>query len=1233
MNEHRMGIKTRRAIILSLLLLLMIFLPFTSLAPLRADHPFSSTYTITFDDPIFNTIIQNNTTYKDVQIPNCLKTSEPGNAALPFYSVHILIPDGGSIHDIEIEETHFHDYSYQVSSHTLLPAQEELPFSVSAKPLPFHQNQSWYEQNFFQPSDPYGSVGISYIKGYPVETIHIYPLRYHPNKQQLWFHGKVTITVNFNYQDTSLSSTSNQFLREQSSDANKVKDLVMNPEMVNTYPLGNTSNGASMPLFGDGSGGDSSPLSDSYPGGICDAAETYEYVIVTSNDLADTTGYTYNWSDLLNHREQEDGLSGCIVTVEDIDNCNDYYNETSTFNDSAAHLREFCKDAYLDWNTEYILLGGDWENGNSERQIVPCRIFTDIYESDTFDTLPSDLYFSNLDGDWYDSTYGVWGGGRGRENDKLSEISVGRIPIWSAEMISNAIDKIIWYDNCTDSEWLSSAAFLGGDLGWTATSKQYMEEIRVGDGTWSQYEGFEEWNMAFPDYEIDTSGRYYDADYPSESDAVNAWKNAINNNELSIISHLDHGSWFNTLSLGSGSGLSNSHFFIGTSQACLSGRYYSAIAGSVSFLSWWDDRGAFAMLLNTGYGYGSSASTQGASQQQHKIWWDYFFANQTTNFDNWRLGPAMQYTKDTFSSVIDMSSHSYCYVWYSWNLFGDPAQQLRITVEDNSAADISNPSPAGGSSGVSQALSTLSVTLSDSDGDTVDWTIETSPDIGNNSGLNEICGTKSCSVSGLEYNTVYTWFVNVSDGSIWTNETFTFTTEIDPANDNPVILNPDPANESVDITPYLDSVSIVINDPDGDMFSYTIEGEYIDDVSETGQTNGTKTAPISSSLPFNTIVQWYVNVSDGIIENHSVYVFTTRSAYTPSIPTGFMVETVNRTSISLNWTKDNSADSTLIERHTSSSWSRGEGIILYNGSASLIIDTGLSSGITYYYQAWSFNQTDSVFSDTFSAANNITIDNHPVDILSPSPANHSSDCSLNITFSVDIIDDEGDLMNWTIVLNETVFSQSTLDTNGTKILSLKNLSYNTTYTVWVNATDGFDWTRSWYQFSTELPSDNEAPRITSVSISSSNPLDTSSSFGYENITCQVNDNHQVNSVHVNVTLPDSSSANISLTQIIGSDTWFVNTSFTQVGNYSLRLYALDAKGNLNHSEIELFSLAPNWDINSDGVCDLLDLNAISSVYGLEGSDGWMREDVDNNGKISVLDLAIVSDYYEQGWWT
>ena len=60
-------------------------------------------------------------------------------------------------------------------------------------------------------------------------------------------------------------------------------------------------------------------------------------------------------------------------------------------------------------------------------------------------------------------------------------------------------------------------------------------------------------------------------------------------------------------------------------------------------------------------------------------------------------------------------------------------------------------------------------------------------------------------------------------------------------------------------------------------------------------------------------------------------------------------------------------------------------------------------------------------------------------------------------------------------------------------------------------------------------------------------------------------------------------------------------------------------------------MAPNWDINQDGECTVLDLLQISNHYGETGSPGWIREDVDNDGEVKIDDLNLLHQYFGGTW--
>jgi hypothetical protein len=164
------------------------------------------------------------------------------------------------------------------------------------------------------------------------------------------------------------------------------------------------------------------------------------------------------------------------------------------------------------------------------------------------------------------------------------------------------------------------------------------------------------------------------------------------------------------------------------------------------------------------------------------------------------------------------------------------------------------------------------------------------------------------------------------------------------------------------------------------------------------------------------------------------------------------------------------------------------------------------------------------------------------------------------------------------------------------------------------------------------PVDSTPPVVSLVSLASSSPLDTQVGYGWENVTCTVTDNVAVGVVRCNLTNPDSSQSSYVMTKRGGTSTYYTNRSFSASGNYSYFIRATDSSGNAAVSTATKFSLPPNWDINNDGRCTILDLVLVSNHYDQSGGHGWLREDVDNNGMIQVLDIVLVSGHFSEVWW-
>jgi hypothetical protein len=159
------------------------------------------------------------------------------------------------------------------------------------------------------------------------------------------------------------------------------------------------------------------------------------------------------------------------------------------------------------------------------------------------------------------------------------------------------------------------------------------------------------------------------------------------------------------------------------------------------------------------------------------------------------------------------------------------------------------------------------------------------------------------------------------------------------------------------------------------------------------------------------------------------------------------------------------------------------------------------------------------------------------------------------------------------------------------------------------------------------------PEIVELSLVSSEPIDVLSSFGWENVSCIVTDvGVGVDEVRLIVTDPDDIVTEYPMINIVGTDTYYFNTTFTIEGCYEYRVWADDFNDNENTSSLMQFELPPNEDVDMNGQIHFMDLVAVVLMYGdLGPHDGWVREDVDNSGQVHFMDLVAIVIRYGEYW--
>jgi len=110
--------------------------------------------------------------------------------------------------------------------------------------------------------------------------------------------------------------------------------------------------------------------------------------------------------------------------------------------DLAESIRIFIREAYEKWGVEWVLLGGDTE-------VIPARFgFVAFY---TGDFIPTDMYYSCLDGSWNADADSLWGEAyhsstdTGDDCDLYAEVYLGRLPASNAAEAGVLVNKTINY--------------------------------------------------------------------------------------------------------------------------------------------------------------------------------------------------------------------------------------------------------------------------------------------------------------------------------------------------------------------------------------------------------------------------------------------------------------------------------------------------------------------------------------------------------------------------------------------------------------------------------------------------------------------------------------------------------------------------------------------------------------------------------------------------------------------
>ena len=603
-----------------ILITILLFLSSSFIVEANNDGTEILQVTYDFDNPIITTIEINGCFYDRITIQDCYTASNSGEPNLPSKGANILLPPSSKVANIELIGNNIVKLGETLD---IDPIPNTIPINNVKITEKLVKNKEIYENDELFPGRLFTKVGVQSFRGFDILVLLLHPVQYNPVSGELFYYQDLNVIVH-----TTLDTPNNLF-RGLNEDKLEVMKKVDNPQTAELYF---SSTHHEQHFF-----------------------DSYDLMILTTDSLKSSF-------EPLKDAHESKGQSTVIKTLTDVGSSN------------TEDIRDFIRDAYMNWGVNYVLLGGDAD-------VVTARILwvegmdenTTHYET----YMPSDLYYSCLDGPYNYDGDNQWGepedGEGGGEVDLYADVHVGRACVDDTSDVNNFVTKTVAYINKDpEDEYLERICLAGeymGDHGIATWGGNYLDQFK---DTCSD-DGYT--TIGIPTDEFDVI-KLYDRDWE-----YNDWPKQeimdVIDNGVHMIHHLGHSSYEYALKMHYEDcyALSNTDFCFIYSQGCMAGGfdddYVDCIAEHFTVKT---DTGAFAVIMNARYGWFWSHSTDGDSQRFHREYLDAVFGEGIPE-----IGRANSDSKEDNLPIIGRSCIRW--VYYEANLFGDPS--LRFYEYEN----------------------------------------------------------------------------------------------------------------------------------------------------------------------------------------------------------------------------------------------------------------------------------------------------------------------------------------------------------------------------------------------------------------------------------------------------------------------------------------------------------------------------------------------------------------------
>jgi hypothetical protein len=565
-------------------------------------------HSYTFSAP--KTTIQGAT--QEIHFSNTLLQGIPGEPLLPYQAVNLLIPPGHEAVNITVtgyDEVELNGFF------KITPAGFSRPLSETGF-FPATEKEEVYTSDKAYPNTAAGNLSTQYMNGFAFAQTVITPVKYIPAEGRVTYYKKVTVRI-----ETRETIRGTAALKNLTASETIRKNIIRSAQNRSTtvvYPSPKAS------------------------------VNDYQILIVSRQIFA-------NALEPLKDLYLPRGLKSQFASIETI-------QAGSSGVDLPEKIRNYIIEQYQQFGIEHVVLAGDVEH-------VPYRGFYCTVQSSsvyTDDDIPSDLYYSALDGNWNTNQNGLWG--EIGEDDLLPDISVGRLSFSNATELTAMLNKTIKYQNFPIQGELRKPLMAGENL----------------------YSGPDTWGSDYLELLIGThdDNGYTTTGIPEEHNIVRLYDEIQNwspsmlmatiNTGPNYIHHVGHANTDYTMKLYN-SDITNANFSgvngvlhnfpIVYTHGCICGAFDASDCIGERMVA--IDNFASAFIGNSRYGWFNEGQTEGPSAHMHREFVDALFSDSLN-----RLGRAHMESKIETAPWVNAPGQweegALRWCFYDCNVLGDP---------------------------------------------------------------------------------------------------------------------------------------------------------------------------------------------------------------------------------------------------------------------------------------------------------------------------------------------------------------------------------------------------------------------------------------------------------------------------------------------------------------------------------------------------------------------------------